>query len=171
MPLPIPPVLRPIEQTADADVYEITQRVGSLDILPGLSTPVLGYDGIFPGPTIVSRSGRPTKVIHTNTLAVPTVVHLHGGHTPADSDGYPTDFVLPVGESTHPPGMVTSATSHTARASTCTPCSNVQPRSGTTTTAWTSPAPRSTAGWPASTWCTTTKRRRCRSRVVLATSR
>ena len=34
-------------------------------------------------------------VTHRNALPVPTVVHLHGGVTPHDSDGYPTDFVLP----------------------------------------------------------------------------
>ncbi len=42
-------------------------------------------------------------VRHHNELPEPTVVHLHGGHTPADSDGYPTDLVLPAGTalSTH----------------------------------------------------------------------
>ena len=99
--LPVPPVLQPVRRTADTDLYEITQRVGRLEILPGLTTTVLGYNGRFPGPTIVSRSGRMTKVVHTNELAVPTVVHLHGGHTPADSDGYPTDLVLPV-DAVHP---------------------------------------------------------------------
>jgi spore coat protein A len=34
-------------------------------------------------------------VRHTNQLSVPTVVHLHGGATPSDSDGFPTDMVLP----------------------------------------------------------------------------
>jgi spore coat protein A len=28
---------------------------------------------------------------------VPTVVHLHGGHTPSETDGYPTDLLHPVG--------------------------------------------------------------------------
>ncbi|NJQ00009.1 multicopper oxidase family protein [Streptomyces zingiberis] len=69
----------------------------------------------FPGPTLIARSGRPTTVnwlnhlprhhllpvdptLHqafshsTHTIArdgVPAVVHLHGGHTDADSDGHP----------------------------------------------------------------------------------
>jgi FtsP/CotA-like multicopper oxidase with cupredoxin domain len=67
------------------------------EILPGVRTEVWGYDGIFPGPTLVSRSGRRTVVQHRNELSVPTVVHLHGGHTPATSDGYPTDLILPSG--------------------------------------------------------------------------
>jgi spore coat protein A len=95
VPLPIPPVARPVRTDAAADYYAITQREASVEILPGLRTPILGYDGIFPGPTIRSRAGRRTVVTHRNELAVPTVVHLHGGHTPADSDGYPTDLVVP----------------------------------------------------------------------------
>jgi spore coat protein A len=95
VPLPVPPVARPARTDASTDYYEITQREASAEILPGLRTPILGYDGMFPGPTIVSRSGRRTVVRHRNELAVPTVVHLHGGHTPAESDGHPADLVVP----------------------------------------------------------------------------
>ncbi|MFC4110483.1 multicopper oxidase family protein [Micromonospora zhanjiangensis] len=38
-----------------------------------------------------------TVVRHRNTLPHPTVVHLHGGHTPVDSDGYPADLIIPAG--------------------------------------------------------------------------
>jgi spore coat protein A len=95
VPLPIPAVLRP-HRTGDADRYTITQREATAEILPGVRTPIWGYDGTFPGPTIESRRGRTAVVNHRNELPVPTVVHLHGGHTPADSDGYPTDLVMPV---------------------------------------------------------------------------
>ena len=91
VPLPVPPVARPVRP----DHYVITQRAASVEILPGLRTPILGYDGMFPGPTVVSRRGRRTVVTHRNELPVPTAVHLHGGHTPAEHDGYPTDLVLP----------------------------------------------------------------------------
>ncbi|QIS15674.1 multicopper oxidase family protein [Nocardia arthritidis] len=96
VPLPIPPVLVP-RADETTDYYEITQRVAMREIVPGVSTEIWGYDGIFPGPTIVSRSGRRTVVRYRNELPVPTVVHLHGGHTPADSDGYPTDLIMPQG--------------------------------------------------------------------------
>ncbi|GIF23696.1 spore coat protein A [Actinoplanes tereljensis] len=93
--LPIPPVKRPSRSTSDTDHYELTAREANAEILPGLRTPIMGYDGIFPGPTIKARRGRRTVLHYRNQLGVPTVVHLHGGHTPAESDGFPTDLVLP----------------------------------------------------------------------------
>ncbi|WP_329294418.1 multicopper oxidase family protein [Streptomyces sp. NBC_01455] len=94
-PLPIPPVKRPARSTAGTDYYDITAREARVEILPGLRTAVMGYDGIFPGPTIAARRGRRTVLRYRNQLDVPTVVHLHGGHTPPESDGFPTDLVLP----------------------------------------------------------------------------
>lgn len=93
VPLPVPPVARPV----GADRYRIVARVAEQEILPGVRTPVLGYDGIFPGPTLETRRGRPVVVEHVNELSVPTVVHLHGGHTPAEHDGWPLDLLLPAG--------------------------------------------------------------------------
>ena len=93
VPLPVPPVARPVRVDAVADHYVVTQRHARQEILPGLRTPILGYDGIFPGPTIETRSGRGVVVTHRNELTVPVAVHLHGGHTPARSDGFPTDIV------------------------------------------------------------------------------
>lgn len=94
VPLPIPPVAR----EAAPDRYLITQRVAEQEILPGFRTPILGYDGVFPGPTIESRTGREIVVRHRNELPVPTVVHLHGGHVAPEHDGWPLDLVLPVGD-------------------------------------------------------------------------
>ncbi|MGW0828489.1 multicopper oxidase family protein [Streptomyces sp. NPDC002845] len=94
-PLPIPRVLEPVSTSGTTDSYEITQQHAGLEILPGLRTTAWTYGGTFPGPTIVSRSGRRTVVRHRNELDRPAVVHLHGGHTPAASDGYPTSLILP----------------------------------------------------------------------------
>jgi spore coat protein A, manganese oxidase len=97
VPLPIPPVLKPIRADATTDYYEITQKAGRAEILPGLQTEVWGYDGIFPGPTVEARSGRNVEIRQWNELPVPVSVHLHGGKTPPESDGYPTDLILPEG--------------------------------------------------------------------------
>jgi spore coat protein A len=101
--LPIPPVKQPVRRDADTDWYEIRQRPADVELLPGKKTRIVGYDGRFPGPTIESRRGRRTVVRHLNQTGAPTVVHLHGGHTPASSDGWPTDLVLPAGYP-HPAG-------------------------------------------------------------------
>jgi spore coat protein A, manganese oxidase len=95
VPLPIPPVLQPTSTDATTDYYDITQKEGQMEILPGLLTTVWGYNGIFPGPTIEARRGRQIVVRHKNELSVPTTTHLHGGRTPPESDGYPTDLVWP----------------------------------------------------------------------------
>jgi FtsP/CotA-like multicopper oxidase with cupredoxin domain len=97
VPLPLPPVPAPVGTADGADRYEITQREATLEILPGVRTPMWTYGGTFPGPTIEARRGRPVTMRHRNELPVPTVVHLHGGRTPAAADGYPTDLVLPEG--------------------------------------------------------------------------
>src|SRR5689334_13713498 len=78
--LPIPSVLQPTRTDGTTDYYEITARPGLARLVPGHDTEVWGYQGIFPGPTIESRSGRRTVVTHRNELPHPTVVHLHGGH-------------------------------------------------------------------------------------------
>ncbi|GIL30987.1 multicopper oxidase family protein [Actinocatenispora comari] len=110
-PLPVPTVLRPVDTAGGVDRYRVTQRAARVPILPGVDTPMWTYEGAFPGPTIESRRGRPVTVTYRNELPVPTVVHLHGGRTPAESDGYPTDLVLPRGwrdpmdGMRHPAGM------------------------------------------------------------------
>ncbi|MEY9846051.1 spore coat protein A [Streptacidiphilus sp. BW17] len=99
VPLPVPSVLKPVRTDATTDYYEITARPGLANLVPGRQTEVWGYQGMFPGPTIESRSGRRTVVTHTNELPHATVVHLHGGHTPHESDGYPLDLITPLGGS------------------------------------------------------------------------
>ena len=95
VPLPVPEVLRPVSTDGDTDRYEIHQRPGVQRIRPDVETPIWGYEGTFPGPTIETRRGRRVEVTHHNELPVPTVVHLHGAVVTAEHDGYPADFVLP----------------------------------------------------------------------------
>ena len=93
--LPVPPVSRPVRTDATTDYYEVTQRRGKMELLPGYETEVWGYDGIFPGPTIEARTGRRVVVRQTNALDSHTVVHLHGGVTPPEHDGFPMDMIHP----------------------------------------------------------------------------
>ncbi|MGH2458883.1 MAG: multicopper oxidase family protein [Chloroflexota bacterium] len=97
LPLAIPPVIRPARSTATTDFYEVTQREARVEIIPGLKTTIWGYNGMFPGPTFRVRRGREIVVKQTNLLPDGVVVHQHGGVTPPDSDGYPTDLIPPGG--------------------------------------------------------------------------
>ncbi len=94
-PLPIPPVLAPARSAGTTDYYEITMRQAQVEIVPGKLTTIWGYNGIYPGPTLKVRSGRHAVVSQTNHLNESISVHLHGGHTPPDSDGHPMDLVAP----------------------------------------------------------------------------
>jgi spore coat protein A, manganese oxidase len=102
VPLPVPAVLRPVSVDGGVDRYEIRQTVGKQAFLPDVASEIWGYEGMFPGPTIEARRGRRVVVAHRNELTVPTVVHLHGGVLPASEDGYPLDFVMPVGSAPDP---------------------------------------------------------------------
>jgi spore coat protein A, manganese oxidase len=95
VPLPIRKTLSPVHADATTDYYEVSQQEAWAEIIPGLRTKIWGYNGTFPGPTIKARRGRKTVVTHTNRLAVRSVVHLHGGVTRPDSDGFPTDTIAP----------------------------------------------------------------------------
>jgi len=98
LPFKIPPVLEPIKHNNTHDEYEIIQREAELEIIPGHLTKIWGYEGLYPGPTLRVRQDRTAIIRHTNHLSTHTVVHLHGGRTPAESDGFATDMVAP-GES------------------------------------------------------------------------
>ncbi|SDH05826.1 Multicopper oxidase with three cupredoxin domains (includes cell division protein FtsP and spore coat protein CotA) [Nonomuraea jiangxiensis] len=100
VPLPIPPLARPVAPGR----YEVTQRTAKVEIIPGTTTEIWGYDATFPGPTFELRRGDPTTIRVRNELPEPTSTHLHGGVNPPGSDGYPTDLVVPRGHSAHPHG-------------------------------------------------------------------
>jgi spore coat protein A len=102
VPLPIPPIARPVRSDASTDFYEVEVRPAAARILPDVVTTIWGYGGIFPGPTIEARSGRKISLLLKNRLPIPIVHHLHGGRTAPGSDGYPTDLILP--ESGFPAG-------------------------------------------------------------------
>ncbi len=109
--LPIPPALAVTCEGDGSDRCTLTLREGMQQILPDRTTLVWGGDGMFPCPTIEARSGRRLVLHLRNELPVPTVIHLHGGKTPAASDGYPTDLVLPAQG-----GFVTHGHMHDPRA-------------------------------------------------------
>ncbi|HEU4413401.1 MAG TPA: multicopper oxidase domain-containing protein [Candidatus Angelobacter sp.] len=107
--LPIPTVKTPVPLASlpgapvfndgqPTDYYSSTEQVALQQILPGQKTLVWTYDGTYPGPTYTPRLNRRIVIRQTNHLPANTVVHQHGGHTQAASDGsaFP-DEEIPVG--------------------------------------------------------------------------
>ena len=115
--LPILPVIdsatwgkKPIE----IDMREIHQTVHR-DLPP---TAIWGYNGNWPGPTILARTGRPLRIEWSNRLpkrhllpidtsihgaeislpAVRTVTHIHGASVAPEHDGFPDAWFTASGE-------------------------------------------------------------------------
>ncbi len=97
----VPPTLVPVSSSLTEDRFELAIREGRAEIVPGTLTPVYGYDGIYPGPTIRARKGKSTVVRVTNNLTFNQNVHLHGGIVPAASDGHPMQLIAPGGNFTY----------------------------------------------------------------------
>jgi hypothetical protein len=101
--LNIPPVLNPTSTTSTTDFYDLALREADVEIIPGMLTRIMGFNGLTPGPTIRARVGRQVVMSHSNNLPVTTLgdapgdiaIHLHGGHVPSSEDGFPTDTVPP----------------------------------------------------------------------------
>lgn len=105
--LSFPPVARPVapfiskcDLSPDVTVrpvlhYRVVAKPGVAELIPGVQTEIWGYDGVWPGPTFRARQGEPIVVRQVNQLDEEIAIHLHGGHVPADSDGFPTDTFGP----------------------------------------------------------------------------
>ncbi len=109
--LPIPKVLSPKFRIKGASYYTVEMRQVKQKLHRDIpETTVWGYEGTYPGPTIEVEKHELVLVTWLNNLPVDkhllpvditvhgagppnpivrTVVHLHGGHVPPESDGYP----------------------------------------------------------------------------------
>ena len=82
-------------------LYTRVAQAAQLSVSPDLPVQTLWtYDGTVPGPVYVAKYGEPILVRTINNLPSDnggfgkpeTSVHLHNGHTPSESDGFPCDF-------------------------------------------------------------------------------
>ena len=103
--------------TRSYPAYDIVQRFGVAEIMPGYKTPIFGYNGVTPGPTLRVTRGRPIAVRQANLLQQPpaapyqnaampsaytsdpwqrsTSTHLHGSASLPQFDGYASDITYP----------------------------------------------------------------------------
>ena len=68
--LPRIPELQPVRRTRTSDIYDVTIQDGMAEVLPGFETPIYGYDGVYPGPTIRARADREVVVTQRNRALV-----------------------------------------------------------------------------------------------------
>ncbi len=122
-PLPIPTVLQPeglrpspLDSKVKVPYYRLRMRQAELKLHRDLKpTRLWGFNSTLPGPTIEARSGQGVLVEWANELPashlfsvdqnlegaeadkpqVRSVVHLHGGRVPPESDGYPENWFAP----------------------------------------------------------------------------
>ena len=81
--------------------YRIVQQAAQKSVHAGLPLQTLWtFDGKSPGPLYVARYGEPIIVRNVNALPAnnggfginQVSTHLHNGHTPSESDGFPCDY-------------------------------------------------------------------------------
>jgi spore coat protein A len=122
-PLPVPPIARaagkradPLHQGQTLPYYRMDMRAFKAKLHRDIpSTPLWGYDGLFPGPTFEARRDEPLLIEWANALPtkhflpidhnihgagrdqpdVRVVTHVHGARVPANADGYPEDWYVP----------------------------------------------------------------------------
>jgi spore coat protein A, manganese oxidase len=108
--LPILKSISPSKRDEKGTYYKVTMKEFSQKLHRDLPpTRLWGYEGTFPGPTFDVMRNESVfvkwvndlpikhflpvdKTVHGSEITLPegrTVVHLHGGRTPAHSDGYP----------------------------------------------------------------------------------
>ncbi len=79
------------DENPDPDIVEVTLVAMPMDIelLPGTTTRLWTYNGLFPGPMIRAKQGDRLIVHFHNNLPETTTVHWHGMRLPNAMDGSP----------------------------------------------------------------------------------
>lgn len=103
-----PPELVPYQTGVDGRGpfarYAVTARLARAQMLPGLTTTVAGYNGLFPGPTIRVDQGTRAEVRIRNAFPraglfypqpIDISTHLHGSPSLPQYDGYANDISVP----------------------------------------------------------------------------
>lgn len=69
----------PMDAWSDPEgVTQIEARAGRARIAPGVETPILGFEGLTPGPLLRRRQGDRLAVRFLNRLDLPASIHWHG---------------------------------------------------------------------------------------------
>ncbi|KAF2203222.1 Cupredoxin [Delitschia confertaspora ATCC 74209] len=75
------------------DYYDITIKPFEKQVYPNLgAAPMVGYDGMSPGPTFIMQQGREAVVRFSNQGTKDISVHVHGQYNRAPFDGWASDL-------------------------------------------------------------------------------
>ena len=105
-PFARPPVISPVrsDEATGTDFYRVSMEPTFVEIVPGLKTPMWGYNGLVPGPDLPDPTGpqdrRPPDQQPARRAPGPryvpyTSVHLHGSVSLPQYDGYASDITNP----------------------------------------------------------------------------
>ncbi|MGB1236926.1 MAG: multicopper oxidase family protein [Pseudomonadales bacterium] len=81
------PVTR-LEQHASYE-YTLTVENAELSLIPGTTTPGMGFGGQYPHAPLRAKQGVPIRITVINKLEQPTTIHWHGIRIPIAMDGVP----------------------------------------------------------------------------------
>ncbi|GGA74543.1 multicopper oxidase family protein [Ornithinibacillus halotolerans] len=94
-PLPIPPILEDKDPDPNRAEFHLTAQKGKTEILDGIESDTLGYNGNILGPVIRVREGEKVAVKMKNSLDDPTTLHWHGLRVDGENDGGPHSGIMP----------------------------------------------------------------------------
>lgn len=93
-PLPIPPLLEDLDPDPNQAEFHLNAQRGTSEILDGIESETLGYNGNTLGPIIRVKKGEKVKVKMDNNLGESTTLHWHGLRIDGKYDGGPHSVVM-----------------------------------------------------------------------------
>ena len=78
---------RPVTPTDVTRRFELTVQRTSWELLPGVTSDAITFNGTVPGPTIRVTEGDTVEVVVDNRSDEATSIHWHGLHIPNEQDG------------------------------------------------------------------------------------
>lgn len=90
------PIPRLIESANDHPIA-LTMGQGEFELLAGVRTPTMGFNGPYLGPTVRVREGQHVPIVYKNDCTEAIAIHGHGLHVPGELDGGPQREIEPGG--------------------------------------------------------------------------
>jgi FtsP/CotA-like multicopper oxidase with cupredoxin domain len=78
---------RAVQPTGQTRRFELAVAETEWELVPGVTTAAVTFNGTVPGPEIRVTEGDSVEVVVRNDLSEPTSIHWHGLHVPNDQDG------------------------------------------------------------------------------------